>query len=270
MPLFRDASQPLAAQPLVVGGSLALGTDALDADFAAGVQVVLGRALGDWYRLEYAGWMAYSWSDTAAVQNANESASIRNSSKLDGQELSLRRRWQMPQDVLYSSEFSTLVGARHLRVDETLDYQARLGGVAAPTTSSAASVDTDNDLWGVQLGALAQFLVHDRAWIDVEIKGGIFTDAAQVDSTYAASQAATQTFQGDEYRTVFMGDLSVVFDYQFAPAWTFRAGYHALWLTGLALASQNTPTVATAPWLDLVHSGQAVYHGPSIGLVWAH
>jgi hypothetical protein len=144
------------------------------------------------------------------------------------------------------------------------------------TGVNAVTVNTDNQMFGVQIGALAQFLVVDRGWIDFEIKGVMFFNDAsnQIDTISVQLEPpdiTAVTTTAEKNRTAFMGDLSLNFNYQFAPAWTFRAGYNAMWLSGVALASENflvdVNTLVTGPG-SIDHSGNVVYHGPSIGLVF--
>jgi hypothetical protein len=76
----------------------------------------------------------------------------------------------------------------------------------------------------------------------------------------------------EEDTTSFIGETSLVFNYQFRPNWTFRLGYQAIWVTGLALAEQNfeshLATVIDGP-ARLHHAGDTVYHGFNIGLLYA-
>lgn len=263
MPLFRDTSNPLA-----LGGTLGLGTGALDSDFAAGGRITVGLAFADWYRLEFSSYSCDSWSDTVAVQDAGaaEFHSLGFSAQLADVQLNLRRRMAIAQNPHYTAEASTILGLRYVRIDDDLNYFSSVG---VPATTDQAVVDADNDLFGVQLGFLLQVLARERAWVDFEVKGGIFSNQAEVNSTHTHNGVATP-FAGTETRTSFMGDLSLMFNYQFAPAWTFRAGYNAMWLTGLALASANTSADASLPPLSVHHDGNTVYHGPLLGVVWAH
>ena len=105
------------------------------------------------------------------------------------------------------------------------------------------SVETENSMMGLQVGMLSQFLVQPKCWIDFEMKGGIFTNRASLDRTYSVSAAGgpAATFVGTDERdrTSFVGDLSLQFNYQFTPAWTFYAGYNALWVTGIAIGARE-------------------------------
>jgi len=164
---------------------------------------------------------------------------------------------------------------RYMKLRETLDYDT-VSQLPDPDTENTENVHVDNDLFGPQVGALAQFLVHDRAWFDLGIKGAILFD--QAESSVAANvhwlgEPVAAAFRADEDATAFLGDLSLKFNYQFASSGTIHVGYNALWLTGVALASRNfvsdiDPLANDGPG-SVDHDGRVVYHGPSIGLTWA-
>jgi hypothetical protein len=267
--LFREVPENLVAQPWIPGGTVALGTDDLDSDFEGGARILLGRSLGDWYRLEGSWLGSYSWSDTVAARTADELASLGVASTMNSAELNLRRRLRVGRGKFYQFEASALLGLRYLRIREDFDYFAEITGGAAPVGTNLAAVRADNRLFGVQVGGLFQFLSHDRAWVDFEVKGGIFSNSAGVDSTYTAVSGATTGFVGDEDRTSLMVDSSLMLNWQLAPAWTLRMGYNATWLWGLALGSRNVSPDAALPPLTVDHDGRVLYHGPSIGVTWA-
>ena len=196
----------------------------------------------------------------------NNYARIRFTSRMDDVQLNLRRRVRVVPDRQVRAETSCLVGLRYMNIAESFGYVAE--SPLAGRGTQIRNVHTNNDMFGVQIGALAQFLVVDQGWIDFEIKGVMFFNEA---SNRIESNFLFDPDPADAQRTSFMGDLSLNFNYQFAPSWTFRLGYNAMWLTGVALASENffvdlnTP-VTSSNAID--HSGRLVYHGPTIGLVW--
>jgi hypothetical protein len=285
---------------------IVLGTGDFDADFDPGIKVVLGRAIGDWYRLEASWKGSYSWSDSVTVRDAasslwspfsnfgnpdelegedytpegfvgldlNSEATIGFSSTLNDVELNVRRRLRIKRmgalkERRYAmGEASFLVGLRYMNIDERFHY-ATESAVAATTLD----IDTDNDMFGVQLGYLAQILVQDRGWIDVDIKGAVlFNEAGQSTAFYNDLDPVTNVaFGADEQRTAFLGDLSVTYNYQIAPSFTFRAGYNGMFLTGVALAVDNFNSdldqLENGP-AQVVHDGDVIYHGPQIGFVW--
>ena len=172
-------------------------------------------------------------------------------------------------------EASFLVGGRYMNIDEQFAYSAQ--STTPGNSSLQQSVDTGNSMFGAQIGMLGQFLLQPKCWIDFEMKGGIFTNRASLDRTYIISStgggAALFTGQDERDCTSFAGDLSLQFNYQFAPSWTFYAGYNAMWVTGLALATENfsntVPFLTSGP-TEVSHAGEVVYHGPNIGLVFTH
>jgi hypothetical protein len=348
LPLFRDQSGSTPFQVLAVRQveitppvgttnpvdpddivtyrrDVVLSDSDFDTEFDPGIRAVIGRALGDWYRVEFSYFGSYEWGDVASVRygealsddnngvgnllspftnfgdpggppgldplpeppgmnpiegfDYNEFASISFSSRLDNAEVNLRRRLCMPVQRNYRAEASCLVGLRYMKVSEEFGYYSESPIATLPLedrSTTRVDVTTDNDLFGPQLGAMAQFLVHDRAWIDAEIKGALlFNQAATTMNTIwdeDSSEPIVGATDADEDATAFLGDISVNLNYQFAPAWTIRAGYNAYWLTGVALASENailnTDTLISKP-TALNHDGKVVYHGPSLGLVWA-
>jgi hypothetical protein len=296
--LFRDDPDNLAFATLGPGGPVALSTSDWRSDFSAGVRVVVGKTLGSWYRIEASYFGSHAWDDLAAVRNLdpndqggfgnlyspfsgfgdpdglpgydyNEFASIRFSSRLNNGELNLRRRALMRPG---SYEASFLLGARYLQIDESFAYETQSATPGPGITTNQLALEADNRLIGVQVGLLSQFLMQPKCWIDFEMKGGIFANEATLDRTYGGP-AGQFTGEDERDRTSFVGDLSLQFNYQFAPSWTFYAGYNALWVTGVATGARNfladPVTLELGPTI-VDHAGELVYHGPNIGLVFTH
>jgi hypothetical protein len=302
MALYRDTTEiPFAT----VGrqGPVMLGTGNFDTDFSAGVRAMVGKTLGDWYRLEGLYFGSYSWDDSAAVRNVdantqggtgnlfspfsafgspagvvgldyNNFASLRFNSTLNNGEINLRRRILMRPG---SYEASCLFGGRYMRIGEDFDYLTQSTVPGPNTTSNEVAIETDNSMIGLQVGLLSQVLVQPKCWVDFEMKGGIFSNRAELDRTYTVSTnggaAAIYTGADQCDRTSFVGDLSLQVNYQFAPSWTVFGGYNAIWVTGLANAAENFTTdvsVLTLGPASIDHDGVTVYHGPNIGIVFTH
>jgi hypothetical protein len=303
--VIRDNTGGVVDEVITYPRQAVLGTNDFDNSFEPGFRVTLGRALGDWYRIEGSYFGMHDWSDQAQVRyrepvdggvegnmlsplsnfgnpggpsglytltedefNAqrgldfNVNADIRFRSRLDNAELNLRRRVRMAIDRQVRAETSCLVGLRYMDIGELFEYE---------DSNHDVSVNTGNSMFGIQIGALSQFLVVDRGWIDFEIKGVMFFNDAsnRIESSVQSFPALTTA---EEHHTAFMGDLSLMFNYQIAPAWTFRLGYNAMWLSGVALASENflvdVNTLVSGPGA-LDANGRVVYHGPTIGMVLA-
>lgn len=309
---IRDAAGNVTDTIIAYRREAALTSGDLDGGFEPGMRALIGVSLSDWYRLEASYFGSYSWADSATVRyyasdgtgnllspfsnfgdpdgvlsldpvpdgtfqavqglDFNDRASVSWSSQLDNYELNVRRRLCMRPSRYVAGETSCLVGLRYMKLREDLEYRTDSPLPAPDGTQNTEDVRVDNDLFGPQIGALAQLLVHDRAWIDLSIKGAILFD--QAESRVAANIEPTVTaFRASEDATAFLGDLSLKFNYQFTPSGTIHVGYNALWLTGVALASRNF--VSDIETLDndgpgfVDHSGDVVFHGPNIGITWA-
>ncbi len=338
---YRDVEVTSTTPPLATvtfRREAVLSTSDFDNDFSPGLRAMVGRALGDWYRVEFSYLGSYSWDETATVRRQsdlilgsmlspfssfgnpggpynldpltrqvvtppnpgdpldplldplkpvpgidyNGFARVSFSSRLDAAEANIRRRLCVATGRYYHGEASCLVGLRYLKLSEEFGYEAEpaIVVIPVPVGRHEVNVTTDNDLIGPQLGAMAQMLVHDRAWIDVELKGALlFSDARTSVGVKADSGNFETKFFGSHNSTAFLGDLSVNLNYQVAPSLTIRAGYNAYWLTGVALATENFVANATQlPYMllnnddraQVDHRGSVVFHGPSLGIVLTH
>lgn len=218
----------------------------------------------------------------------NDLASIDFSSNMSNFELNLRRRVQLLADqnfhrdslfnqgdpLLFNrrAEASFLIGIRYMTIDETFGYHTE------STTTNISSVDVDvtttNTMLGAQVGFLSQFLILPKTWIDFDVKGVLFQNAIEVTSSYANTDPPGTTFNGsdDHNRTAFLGELSLTYNHQVSRALTFRAGYSAIWVTQVALATRNFTDnlyLAEKGPVEARNDGDVVYHGPSLGLVLA-
>jgi hypothetical protein len=299
--LWRDNLRASDFASLGEGGPTVLSTGSLDDEFKGGCRLLLGWTISDWYRLEGSYFGAFRWSDSAAVRNSdinsegeignlfspfsnfgespilgldfNDFARVSLSSNLDNVELNLRRRIGLPPAPF---EASFLVGIRYMQIQERFRYHTEanvplpLGAVNNVLTSA------DNDLVGVQIGFLAQWLVHPRSWIDCEVKGAAFSNAADLHTHFENTDedGIVTGYAGHDGKTVSVGllDLSLMLNHQFTRALTFRIGYSAMFMTGLALGADNfsrdVDLLTQGPVL-LNDNGRVIYHGPAIGLVGA-
>jgi len=301
--LFRDVSDDSPFAATGPAGPVVLSTSDFDAEFESSAKTTWGMFLGPWYRVEatYAG--SQTWSDSVAVRDLdangqgslgnlfspfsdfgdpngivgldfNDFAAIGFSSKLTSVELNMRRLICLPPRRFTSAEASFLVGLRYLNISEDFDY--RTVSTVGPGSINDVDVNTDNQMFGVQLGMMFQILVHPRGWIEVDTRGVMYHNNVDLRSAYVNTDgggAPITSFTGvdNRTRTSFMGELSMTFNYQFAPDWTFRVGYNGIAITGVALGAdnlnQNINLLSLGP-ARVNHSGEVVYHGPTIGLVW--
>ena len=253
LPLYRDQKDDVNLQTLDDFDGTILDTGDFDTEFDAGMRLVIGAALNDVYRLEGGYIGPHEWSSRIVAPDGSVAPLADMATKFSSYEMNLRRRILIPRDpwpgynhLCVANSF--LVGGRYLNLDETLAF--------------GSNVATSNDMLGLQVGMLSQFLTHRHGWIDLEVKGGMYNNQMRLNvlDTTASVQEAD--------RTAFLGELSLSYNYQLSRHLAFRAGYNAFWLTGVALASQNLPLSGTvAPVLN--HNGDMVFHGPNVGLTYA-
>jgi hypothetical protein len=292
--LFRDEDKSVPFASLGPDpNSIVLSTSDFNAEFQSGVRATIGRQMSDHIRLEGTYFGSYTWSDQASVNNLdpnalagvgnlfspftgfgnpadpavdyNSVAVIDYSSRLNNAEINLRHRLLMPPS---NFEVSALLGVRYMNIDESFGYltSTSVGDI------NEMSVDANNDLIGVQMGLLGQFLFTPWTWVDWEMKGAIANNSASQNTVYVDNQGSQFVGGRDENSTSFIGETSVILNYQVRPSITFRVGYQALWVTGLALADQNFQTnlaTLTLGPAQLKHDADMVYHGFNIGLVFA-
>lgn len=312
VPLTRDQQDDLAFQRLGQAGEVVLETGDFETEFDAGAKLTLGAALTDLFRLEATYLGAYEWSDRASVRNLdpntgggvgdlfgpfsnfgtptpqlgtdfNNFASIAMSGKFNSGEINLRRRLVLPR--LRSDEInstcvanSLLVGFRRINLDEQFAYVSS-STLPAGGTINRANIATENELTGIQIGLLSQFLVRNgQGWVDFEIKGGVYENETRLRSAFESTTQAgapLSLFNGTDQRdrTAFLGELSLTYNRQVTRRFSYRLGYNAFWLTGVALASENMNTdinlLSLGP-AQVDHDSDLVLHGPTLGLTWAY
>jgi putative beta barrel porin BBP7 len=208
----------------------------------------------------------------------NYLTSISYSSSLYGLEWNLRRQLIIPA---YWVQGSVLIGGRYMDLREGFSYYSESAYPAAATNS--VTTHTENKMTGVQVGAEFNFQVEPQCWVDCEIKGGIFNNAASQNTTFVhVGVPAYEDIPPDNYRaentSTFALDLSLHLTYECNSFTTLRIGYQALWIDGLALASDNAANVLVLGpagpvnppnRANLVNNGKAVYHGPRLGITCA-
>jgi hypothetical protein len=281
-------------------GRAAVTTDDFDTDFSGGVKAFLGRQFGEWYRIEatYLGNM--SWEEASHLRNNtpnsqggtgtlttafagygagevlgldyNDFVGVSLRSEMNTIELNIRRKVAMPTPHV---ETSFLFGVRFSEIEEQFGYRSVANVPAASGAVNDLAISTENDLFGAQLGMLAQFMDRSRIWVDCEIKGSVNRNHSSQSTLYTNtdnSNVTTAYASGrDESRTTFTGEVSLAANCNFTRTLTLRAGYNVLWVGGLALAGENVADSVTelqnGPGV-LTNDGELFYHGPFVGLTW--
>jgi hypothetical protein len=286
----------------------ALSTGDVDFGYRGGWEAMIGRVIGDRSAIEVSYFGLSDASDTATVVDQtpfqlldpttdpiaaslfspftdldgepvvgldyNNLVSISYSSSLYGLEWNLRRRLLIPAPCVQGS---VLIGGRYMDLRERFSYYSESDLPSPGGATNWITTGTKNDMVGAQIGAEFNFQVEPRCWVDCEIKGAIFDNAARQETVYVnqsavADYAGTHTGSRGENTSAFALDLSLNLTYECNSFATLRVGYEALWLDGLALAAENVGSSAdilVSGAANLVSDGRVVYHGPRLGVTCA-
>jgi hypothetical protein len=270
-------------------GPIALRTDDLRPEFDAGGKFTIGRRIFDCYRLEGTYLGNYDWQDALVVTSPDAdlstflsgfadppiagldnaaSVSLAFESSLQSGEINLRYWADMPPGPF---DVSYLVGARYIRISEQYNFVA---DVPVPDTVNDALVNTENEMIGLQLGIQFSCLKSARFWCEMDLKGGMYNNRINLTTSFIETVPGDAVETGAAItrdRTAWVGDLALSANWQMTPNWTFRLGYQALFVNGVALGNDNLVGNADLFGLNearLDDSGELVYHGPTIGLTW--
>jgi len=300
--LFRDNNVSLPLATVGASGPIALSAADLPNDAAPALRVSLGRSLGTRSRVEFIFEGTHTWDGQVAVRNLdansqggfgnlysalsdfgtpapivgvdfNELAAVRLQSRMTNAELNLRRR-VLFRPRLYATWF--VIGSRYIDTRDRLRHWTASATPGPALASNTLQSNVGNRLVGFQIGLSNRFEIEKHAWISFDALGGIFYNRANLSRQYdvVAGDGSTTTFTGADtaHAVSLVGDLALQFHYEFAPAWTFVAGYRAVWMTGVAVAEANFPPDETAlifAQARVNHDREAVYHGQQVGLQFA-
>ena len=299
-PMMYDANGTLPLARSGITGDNLLTTNDLKPEFDSGGRFTFGRTLGGCYQIEGSYLGVYTWQHaitladssanalggvgnlTSAFSNFSDPAvagldlnnriTVTDSNSFKSAELNLRTWLNVapgPFDV------QMLVGARYMKATEIFGYSAISDVPLALGSQNSAIVQTENDMAGVQIGIDMDILVSARFFMDFELKGGILQNIASQSTSYTNidSAGAVSVFDtgASQHRTAFFGDVMVTGNWQMGPNWSLRLGYQAIFINGVALGPQNFQTnnslLQTGPG-QLDDSGEAIYHGPLLGVAW--
>ena len=179
-------------------------------------------------------------------------------------------------------------GLRYIRQHESFNYTADGRANLAPIVQGAAvvngatgvvqrrgdyRVDTENDLFGIQLGG--EWLQKRTDWVfGAEGRVGGFLNFANRDSRLiqvvdqdlgnAVDLLTTTRTQGlDDETLTFLSEVHVYLAYYLRPNTSVRVGYNFLYLNGMATATNNLGLQGEFPKFEL--TGDSLYHGMTLG-----
>jgi hypothetical protein len=173
-------------------------------------------------------------------------------SALDTGEFNFRRR--------LSPQLALLAGVRGLQLAEDLDFNQGGG-------SGGYASQSNNRLFGGQLGAEGVLPLWGYGRLFAVGKYGIYNDHFTV-SAQATSGGAPIRISVRDDMAAFVGDFNAGWEIHTLPCMTFRFGYQALWLTDVALTTDQLNQFSIFNGNGNVHKGNALFHGGFGGLVF--
>jgi hypothetical protein len=152
--------------------------------------------------------------------------------------------------------FSVLMGFRYLELHEVL--------MSAINSVQFAEANVDNHMYGGQIGANFALVDTCRFGIEGVVKAGVFGNYADL------SMYGRDIIRSNQYltHTSVFGEIGLTGIFQATNHLAVRGGYQAMWLDGVALASDQYESVTladTSPYMG----GTLFYHGVSAGLEYA-
>jgi hypothetical protein len=183
-------------------------------------------------------------------------------SSLNSVELNLRRSIR--------PRLALLAGLRYVSMRERLSFFV---GDQALENGTIIGFNANNDLFGLQIGGEG-ILWRPTARFRVEsaLKAGVYVDAAR--SSIGANHIGAGgggdpdviTWWGHDH-TAFVGDLSFAAVFQITDHLALRGGYQLLWLSGVAVASEQIHRLNLADGdVGTNTSHGTFYHGALVGL----
>ena len=166
------------------------------------------------------------------------------------------RRW-------LGNNFSVLGGFRYVNLHDQLNDSFLRTPPGGPVPVHTRN-ETDNNLYGLQLGADWYAPVTKRFWFDFGGKAGIFLNSATSSASGFGPPLPPLHASAHADQTAFVGELALTAVYQVTPHFFLRGGYRVMWLEGVALAPDqlaatgfnNLPTINTGAGL-LLHGALA-------------
>ncbi len=183
------------------------------------------------------------------VLDPGESADFRYLSQLRSTEINLRHPlWE---------RLSVLMGFRYLELHE--DLVSSIGG------RQIFDVNTDNHLYGGQIGLNVAFINTCRCSIEGVVKAGVYGNSSDLAMRIPDLRLGNRTSH-----TAVQGEVGLMGIFQLTNHLSARLGYQAMWLDGIAIASdqvENLDVTQTNPKPYM--GGTLFYHGATAGFEYA-
>lgn len=254
---------------IVDGGAPVVNTGQLDFDLEPGFDVGITRQLNSSTEIQFRYFQVDSWSAINTSTLGGGSAIATNPTAALGAVTATHAL----TSALYSGELNVkrvasdwltvLAGFRMIQVDEHLAQNV-------PGTGFY-TMDTDNHLYGFQVGADGLLMARGPLEISAISKAGIYGNSANqhFHSDFPVGAFDVNQTLGDDL-TSFVGEVQINGQYQLTNNVSIQGGYQMMWISGVALAPDQIGTIpggaAFGP-ARRVDSSDVLYVGGSVLLV---
>ncbi|WP_146433535.1 hypothetical protein [Blastopirellula retiformator] len=201
-------------------------------------------------------------------------AALSLSNRFDSVEINLKRGWTGAGCWFQGSWWG---GFRYFRLSERSDYITLAGASAM-----SYNVDTDNDMYGVQLGGDLTTRLTTRLSLTGFLECGLYGNRGVQHTTILLNDTGTLASVIEEAsanRASMVTEGGFYGNFKLTPHAAIKLGYQVVYVDGVALAVDNynfTTGLGTAPAalagraITVDDNGSALYHGATAGLevVW--
>jgi hypothetical protein len=213
--------------------------------------------------------------------NASDTVTTDYSSSFQSYELNYKIRTRLERDRMimgpdgswvrqytHGHTFSFLAGLRHAAFYEDLLISSRQTGVAVDVYSGDGRFNTENDLFGFQIGGELRSQYETWSW-GVLGKAGAYVNFSERLNQISSSNTIISDAAAALQDAAFLGELNIYAAYNLSPNWTLRASLDMIVLGGVAQAPYNI-NYSIVPISEVRNSGTVELMGMSFGMeaVW--
>ncbi|MBI3839698.1 MAG: BBP7 family outer membrane beta-barrel protein [Planctomycetia bacterium] len=172
-------------------------------------------------------------------------------------------------------QLTGLAGFRYFRFDERLSFGAVSSGHNFGDNGGAdeafLNFHTTNNLFGAQVGAIANFPLTERLGIFISPKAGIFGNQ-MINNAHLFSGDGQQGFNitSSQSDVSFLGEIDTGLNWAFTPNLRAYIGYRVIGVSNIALSdNQFLPFLADQHgFAQIKQNGGLILHGGFAGAAW--
>ncbi len=160
---------------------------------------------------------------------------------------------------------TVLAGFRYLRLNE--EGATLVQDIGPGLNVATIQNDTNNDLFGFQLGGEIDLLTRGRWNVNTFGKAGIYANHNSSD-VFISQTAFPATFGSSDSSTTtaFVGELGFASSYRITNNLSLRSTYQLMWVDGVALASDQIAVSNPFLGTSTIDTNDTLYHGFFVGL----